>query len=90
MFIKRRVFTEEIIEFLKSRDIDKIHLEPNTLDESLLLKAGIDFTHEPDPEIRVGVTKPICGWQIPGPFCKRMEREVHCMRRCYRRSISLC
>ena len=48
--------TEEIIEFLKSREVNKIHLEPNTLDESLLLKMGIDFTHEPNPEILVGVT----------------------------------
>ena len=54
-------FTEEIIEFLKSRDIQKIHLEPNTLDESVLQDAGIEFTYEPDPEILVGVTKAICG-----------------------------
>ena len=53
--------TEEIIEFLKSLGIDKIHLEPDTLDETLLQAAGILFTHEPDPEIRVGVTKAVCG-----------------------------
>jgi L-lactate utilization protein LutC len=53
--------TEEIIEFLKSRDIYRIHLEPNTLDESVLKSAGIEFTHEPDPTIRAGVTKAICG-----------------------------
>jgi L-lactate utilization protein LutC len=46
---------------LKSRGVDKIHLEPNTLDEDLLRAAGIEFTHEPDPEILVGVTKAVCG-----------------------------
>lgn len=54
-------FTQEIIEFLNSRSINKIHLEPNTLDESLLRDAGILFTHLPDPSIRAGVTKAICG-----------------------------
>jgi L-lactate utilization protein LutB len=53
--------TQEIIEFLKSRKITKIHLEPNTLDESQLYKNGIEFTREPDPQILVGVTKAICG-----------------------------
>jgi L-lactate dehydrogenase complex protein LldF len=53
--------TEEIVEFLKSREINRIHLEPNTLDESLLQKAGVEFTREPNPEIRVGVTTAICG-----------------------------
>jgi L-lactate dehydrogenase complex protein LldF len=51
----------DIIEFLNSRSIKKILLEPNTLDESLLQKAGIEFTHEPDPQILVGVTNAICG-----------------------------
>ncbi len=40
--------TKEIIDFLKSREINRIHLEPNTLDESLLREAGIEFTHTPD------------------------------------------
>ncbi len=53
--------TQEIIHFLKSRDVNKIHLEPNTLDESLLRDAGITFTSEPDPAIIVGVTRAICG-----------------------------
>jgi L-lactate dehydrogenase complex protein LldF len=53
--------TEEIVEFLKARDVSRIHLEPNTLNESLLRAAGIDFTHEPDPTILVGVTKALCG-----------------------------
>jgi L-lactate dehydrogenase complex protein LldF len=53
--------TEEIIQILHSRDIHKIHLEPNILDESLLQKAGIALTHEPDPAILVGVTRAVCG-----------------------------
>ncbi len=53
--------TQSIIDFLHSRDINHIHLEPNVLDESALSKAGITFSHEPDPAIRVGVTKAICG-----------------------------
>ncbi len=56
-----RNVTKEIIEFLKSRQISKIHLEPDTLDESLLRESGIEFTHEPNPQILVGVTKAICG-----------------------------
>jgi L-lactate dehydrogenase complex protein LldF len=53
--------TQSIIDFLHSRNIDHIHLEPNVLDESALSKAGITFSHEPNPAIRVGVTKAICG-----------------------------
>ncbi len=36
--------TLAVIELLKSRGVDKIHLEPNTLDEMLLHAAGIEFT----------------------------------------------
>jgi L-lactate utilization protein LutC len=53
--------TQDIIEFLKSRGINKIHLEPKTLDKKILHKADIDFTHESDPQIIVGVTNAICG-----------------------------
>jgi L-lactate dehydrogenase complex protein LldF len=53
--------TLAVIEFLNSRGINKIHLEPNTLDEILLHEAGIEFTREPDPQILVGVTNAICG-----------------------------
>jgi L-lactate dehydrogenase complex protein LldF len=53
--------TKQIIEFLKSHEINQIHLEPNTLDESLLREASIEVTHVPDPVIRVGVTKALCG-----------------------------
>ena len=53
--------TREVVSFLNSREINWIHLEPNTLDEAILREAGIDFTSEPNPAIRVGVTKPLCG-----------------------------
>ncbi len=53
--------TQDIIEFLKSRNVNKIHLEPNTLNENLLREANVEFTPEPDPQILVGVTKAICG-----------------------------
>jgi L-lactate dehydrogenase complex protein LldF len=53
--------TEAVIEFLNSRGINKIHLEPNTLNENLLREANIEFTHESDPQILVGVTNAICG-----------------------------
>ena len=53
--------TQDVIEFLKSRGLSNILLEPNTLDESLLQRAGIEFTHNVDPKILVGVTKAICG-----------------------------
>ena len=53
--------TRGIIEFLKLRGIHKIHLEPGTLDENLLREAKIEFTHEADPQILVGVTKAVCG-----------------------------
>jgi L-lactate dehydrogenase complex protein LldF len=53
--------TQSVVEFLNLRGMNKIHLEPNTLDENLLRAANIEFTHEPDPQILVGVTKAICG-----------------------------
>ena len=53
--------TQSIVDFLHSHNINHIHLEPNVLDESILSKAGITFSHEPDSTIRVGVTKAICG-----------------------------
>ena len=53
--------TEEVIQFLNTRGIQKIHLEPNVLDELLLQKAGIAFTDKPDPAILVGVTRAVCG-----------------------------
>jgi L-lactate utilization protein LutC len=53
--------TQAIVDFLQSRNINHIHLEPNVLDESVLSKAGITVSHEPDPALRVGVTKALCG-----------------------------
>jgi len=53
--------TDKIIEFLKSRNVDHIHLEPNVLNEVALQKAGITINHGRDASTRVGVTKSICG-----------------------------
>jgi L-lactate dehydrogenase complex protein LldF len=53
--------TKEIVQFLLSRDIREIMLEPGVLDETLLRKAKIAFTHNPDPGLRAGVTKALCG-----------------------------
>lgn len=58
---RSRDVTEEIIELLKEREVNLIHLEPGTLNESTLRAAGIQFTDKPNPSIRVGVTKAICG-----------------------------
>lgn len=53
--------TNQIIEFLQTREIDQIHLEPGMLDESALQNAGVVMHHAPDAGLRVGVTKAICG-----------------------------
>jgi hypothetical protein len=53
--------TQSVIDFLIARGVSKIHLEPNTLDESLLREANIEFTDSPDPQLIVGVTKARCG-----------------------------
>lgn len=53
--------TRSVIEFLQAQGVDRIHLEPNTLDEDLLTRSGISFTHQPDPSILVGVTNALCG-----------------------------
>lgn len=58
---KANDLTNKIIDFLQSRNINHIHLEPNVLDESALQKAGITVSHAPDAGLRVGVTKAICG-----------------------------
>jgi hypothetical protein len=59
--VQTRDATASIVDFLKSCGVDKIHLEPNVLDGSVLREAGIAITHEPDPLILVGVTKALCG-----------------------------
>ena len=53
--------TDKIIEFLKSRNVDQIHLEPNVLNEDALQKAGLNFVRERDANVSVGVTKALCG-----------------------------
>ena len=49
--------TQSIIEYLLSKSVTKIYLQPNVLNESLLRNAGIDFSHKLDPALTVGVTK---------------------------------
>jgi iron-sulfur cluster protein len=58
---KPNELTDHIVDFLKSRGIDQIHLEPDTIDESVLRNAGLHINHEPDPALPVGITKAICG-----------------------------
>lgn len=53
--------TNKVIEFLKSRGISHIHLEPNVLEENALQNAGITISRGVDAAIRAGVTKAICG-----------------------------
>jgi L-lactate dehydrogenase complex protein LldF len=53
--------TDKVIDFLKTRRISQIHLEPGVLNESLLEKAGIIVRHASDAALRVGVTKAVCG-----------------------------
>jgi L-lactate dehydrogenase complex protein LldG len=57
----RRDLTDKVIDLLQAREIGQIHLEPNLLDESALQKAGITASHAPDPKVRAGVTKAVCG-----------------------------
>jgi L-lactate dehydrogenase complex protein LldG len=56
-----RDITDKIIEFLRLRQVDRIHLEPNILNETAIAEAGIAVTHEPDAALPVGVTKAVCG-----------------------------
>lgn len=53
--------TNNVLDFLKTREINRIQLEPNVLNENFLQKAGITVSHTPDAALRVGVTKAICG-----------------------------
>ena len=53
--------TREVVDFLITRQIDAIHLEPGLLDEALLEEAGIRASYVPNSSLRVGVTKAICG-----------------------------
>jgi L-lactate dehydrogenase complex protein LldF len=56
-----RDLTNQIIDFLQTRAVDQVHLEPGVLDESVLQGAGIVLSHTPDAALRVGVTRVICG-----------------------------
>jgi len=58
---RRKEVTRKVLELLKTHAVDRIHLEPNVLDESSLQDAGITISHTPDAALRVGVTKAICG-----------------------------
>ena len=58
---KKDDVTNKVIDFLRSRNVNRIHLEPNVLDEKSLAKAGIAVSREVDAAIRVGVTKALCG-----------------------------
>jgi len=60
-YVNTNELTNKVIQFLQTRDIHQIHLEPNVLDESVLQKAGITVGYAPDAALRVGVTKAICG-----------------------------
>lgn len=53
--------TPRIVDFLKAREINRVHLEPNVLDEAAFADAGMAVSHAPDPALRVGLTKAICG-----------------------------
>jgi len=58
---RRKEVTRKVLELLKTRAVDRIHLEPHVLDESSLQDEGITISHTPDAALRVGVTKAICG-----------------------------
>jgi len=68
--------TQSIIEYLASKDVKRIYLQPHVLDENLLRQSGIDFTHEPDPTITVGVTKAWVGLADTGSVLEADE-ELH-------------
>ncbi|MBL8061617.1 MAG: LUD domain-containing protein [Anaerolineales bacterium] len=65
--------TQSIIEYLVSKNVKRIYLQPNVLDESLLRQAGIDFTHDPDPTLSVGVTKAWVGLADTGSVLEADE-----------------
>ncbi len=68
--------TQAIIDCLIPKGIKKIYLQPNVLDETLLRRSGIDFTHEPDPSLTVGVTKAWAGLADTGSVLAADE-ELH-------------
>ncbi|WKZ41252.1 MAG: LUD domain-containing protein [Anaerolineales bacterium] len=65
--------TKSIIEYLISKNVNRIHLQPNVLDEKLLRSAGIEFTYEANPGITVGVTKARVGLADTGSILEADE-----------------
>lgn len=59
--VNTKGLTHQIIDFLQTREIAQIHLEPGMLDEPALQNAGVVIRHAPDAGLRLGVTKAICG-----------------------------
>jgi L-lactate dehydrogenase complex protein LldG len=53
--------TNRVADFLQERGVNHIHLEPNTLDQLFLEQKGITVSHTPDPMLRAGVTRAVCG-----------------------------
>jgi L-lactate dehydrogenase complex protein LldF len=58
--------TNQMIDFLKSRGITQIHLEPDVLDEAALRKAGMSIDLAPNSKNMCGVTRAICGMADTG------------------------
>jgi len=63
--------TNRVADFLQERGVNQIHLEPNTLEELILEQKGITVSHAPDPALRVGVTKAVCGLADTGSILIR-------------------
>lgn len=59
--VTEKELTGRVVEFLRSRNINRIHLEPNVLDEESLRGTGITVSREVNAAIRVGVTRALCG-----------------------------
>ncbi len=84
---RRAEVTDTVIEFLRSRNINRIHLEPNVLDENALAQAGVTFSRKREAEIRVGVTKALGGLADTGSvleadgegdkLCASLLPEIH-------------
>jgi L-lactate dehydrogenase complex protein LldF len=63
--------TDRVADFLQERGVKQIHLEPNTLDELILEQKGITIGHTPDPTLRAGVTRAVCGLADTGSILIR-------------------
>jgi L-lactate utilization protein LutC len=61
IFTRPDELTGQVIELLREHKIDAVQLEPGLLDESALHKAGIAVSDAPDPTLRAGVTRAVCG-----------------------------